>query len=295
MGGDWVSVSRVEPATSSPGRDAALSIAVAVCGTLLGVGGVMLWVGPTALLPPGPDTSGIASGIALVGLVGLVVVLAGFRRQTARALRSTVPHMFPFGPVSLDVALYLLVFAVVTCSTHAFFDVFTGADNGGQVEGLSNQNALDLVLFGASVVVYLATMFAVLLIARVVKMGRAIDHHRHLDPYRTGQTDSADGPEWVPPLGPAAPASRYARPVLLGVSVIVGLGMSAAVQLLEVGLQPASPMQWLAGQAFTPLWALLTAWAVSYLDAGTRILERRYVSGVPLPELAPAGRGEAIP
>jgi hypothetical protein len=48
-----------------------------------------------------------------------------------------------------------------------------------------------------------------------------------------------------------------------------------------VSLQPAPAMQWLAGQAFTPLWALLTAWALAYLDTGTRTLESRYVSVVP--------------
>ncbi|MGC2289815.1 MAG: hypothetical protein WA688_08175 [Thermoplasmata archaeon] len=261
-------------------------MAVAVFASLLGVGGVMFWVGPAALLPPGPTATAVASIFVLVGVGGLCLIFGGFPRAASRALRSTVPHMFPFGPMPLDIALYLLVFAVVTCSTHAFFDVFTGADNGGQVDGLANQNALDLILAAASIVVYLATMFAVYLIARVVRLGRLIDHHRHVDPYRTGRSNPEDALEWVPPAGPAAPASRYARPVLYGVSVVVALAMSAAVQLLEVSLQPAPPMQWLAGQAFTPLWALLTAWALAYLDTGTRTLETRYVSIVP-PVTAP--------
>jgi hypothetical protein len=235
----------------------------------------------------------IAGALVGGGLLGLVVLFGGFPRATSHALRSTVPHMFPFGSVPMDVALYLLVFAVVTCSTHAFFDVFTGADNGGQVEGLANQNALDLILAGASIVVYLSTMFAVFLIARVVRLGRLIDHHHHMDPYRTGQAAPADSPDWVPPTGPAAPPSRYARPVLYSVSVIVALGMSAAVQLLEVSLQPASASQWLAGQAFTPLWALLTAWALAYLDSGTRTLESRYVSVVPPVHSVPTAPGEA--
>ena len=253
----------------------------------------MFWVGPAALLPPGPTATGIATGFVIVGAIGLAVLFGGFRRETAWALKSTVPHMFPFGPVPLDIALYVLVIAVVTCSTHAFFDVFTGADNGGQVEGLANQNALDLILAGASVVVYLATMFAVYLIARVVRLGRLIDRHRHVDPYHIGHADPADAVDWVPPTGPATPPSKYARPVLYGVSVVVALGMSAAVQLLEVSLEPASPMQWLAGQAFTPLWALLIAWALAYLDTGTRTLESRYVAVVPPSPSAPASRGEA--
>jgi hypothetical protein len=241
----------------------------------------MFWVGPTALLPAGAIATALATAFAVAGLAGLGILFGGFPRATFRALRSTVPHMFPFGSVPLDIALYVLVFGIVTCSTHAFFDVFTGADNGGQVEGLANQTALDLVLAGAYLVVYLAAMFAVFLVGRVVRLGRLIDHHRHLDPYRTGQGAPADSPDWVPPTGPAAPSSRYARPVLYGVSVIVAVGMSAAVQLLEVSLQPAAPSQWLAGQAFTPLWALLTAWALAYLDSGTRALESRYVSAVP--------------
>jgi hypothetical protein len=231
--------------------------------------------------------------LVLVGAVGLGVLLGGFPRATARALRSTVPHMFPFGSVPLDIALYALVFAVVACSTHALFDVFTGADNGGQVEGLANQNALNWVLAGASIVVYLATMFAVFLIARVVRLGRLIDHHHHVDPYRTGEPAPADSPDWVPPTGPAAPSSRYARPVLYAVSVMVGVGMSAAVQLFEVNLQPALPAQWLAGQAFTPLWALVIAAALAYLDTGTRALEARYVAAVPPVLDAPAGHGDA--
>lgn len=261
--------------------NALLSVAVATSGTFLGVGGVMLWVGPAALLAPGPTATGLTLGLVVVGLVGLLILFGGFPRATTRALRSTVPHMFPFGSMPLDIALYLLVFAVVSCSTHAFFDVFTGADNGGQVDGLANQNALDLILLGASVVVYLSTMFAVLLIARVVRLGRTIDQRRHLDPYRTESSEPPEEPHWVPPTGPAAAPSRYARPVLYSVSLLVGLGMSAAVQLLEVSLQPAAPMQWLVGQAFTPFWALITAGALAYLDTGTRVLESRYITVVP--------------
>lgn len=266
------------PMQSDDRRDALLSVTVAILGTVLALGGVMFWVGPAALLPPGPFASGVATSFVLVGLLGLGVLFGGFSRATARALRSTVPRMLPFGSVPLDVALYLLVFAVVTCSTHAFFDVFTGADNGGQVDGLTNQTALDLVLLAASVIVYLATMFAVLLIARVVRLGRLMDERRQIDPYQRGPPAEPEYPEWRPTSGPASPPSRYARPVLYAVSVIIGMGMSAGAQLLEVGLQPASPAQWLAGQAFTPLWALLTAWALAYLDTGSRTLEARYVS-----------------
>lgn len=253
----------------------------------------MLWVGPGALLPAGPASSALALAFALVGLVGLGVLVAFAWPTVARALRATVPHMFPFGPVPLDVALYLLVFAVVTCSTHAFFDVFTGADNGGQVDGLANQAALNQILLAASVVVYLATMYAVFLIARVVRLGRLIDHRRRLDPYRTGFTEPPEAPRWVRAAGPSAGPSKYGRPVLYTVSVLVGLGTSTAVQLLEVNLQPASPIQWLVGQAFTPLWALLTAAAVGYLDTGTRALEDRYVSTVPPNAELRAAAGDA--
>lgn len=272
---------------------AVLSTAVALFGTLLGLGAVMAWVGPGALLTPGPAATALTSAFVLVGGAGLVVLFGAFSRRTSAALRSTVPHMFPFGSVPLDVALYLLVFAVVTCSTHAFFDVFTGADNGGQVDGLANQNALDLILLGASVVVYLSTMFAVLLIGRVVRMGRRLDAERP-DPYRQGPPEPSEEPEWRPPTAPAAPASRYAGPVLYAVSLIVGLGMSAATQLLEVSLQPASPMQWVAGQAFTPVWALVTAWALRYLDRGTRTLERRYYAAVGAATAASAPRAEPV-
>ncbi len=268
----------VDPRESTDRTDALLAIGVAASGSLLGVGGVMLWVGPAALLPPGPVASGVTWGLIVAGLLGLLGLFGAVPRATSRALRSTVPHMFPFGSVPLDIALYVLVFAVVTCSTHAFLDVFTGADNGGQVDGLANQNALDLILFGAYLVVYLSAMFAVFLVARVVHLGRAIDQRKGLDPYRTEVPEEDREPAWVPPIGPAAPPSRYARPVLYATSVIVGLGMSAAVQLLEVSLQPAPPVQWLVGQAFTPLWALLTAGALAYLDRGTRTLETRYLS-----------------
>lgn len=268
----------VDARASTDRTDALLAIGVAASGSLLGVGGVMLWVGPAALLPPGPVASGVTWGLIVAGLLGLLLLFGAVPRATSRALRSTVPHMFPFGSVPLDIALYVLVFAVVTCSTHAFLDVFTGADNGGQVDGLANQNALDLILFGAYLVVYLSAMFAVFLVARVVHLGRAIDQRKGLDPYRTEVPEEDREPAWVPPTGPAAPPSRYARPVLYGTSVIVGLGMSAAVQLLEVSLQPAPPLQWLVGQAFTPLWALLTAGALAYLDRGTRTLETRYLS-----------------
>jgi hypothetical protein len=275
-------------------RDAILAVTVAVLGTLLAIGAVLIWVGPAALLPPGPTAVGLETAFVLVGALGLGVLFGGFRQATGRALRSTVPHMFPFGSVPLDIACYVLVFAVVACSTHALFDVFTGADNGGQVEGLANQAALNLVLAAAYGVVYLSTMYAVFLIARVVRLGRSIDHHQHTDPYRTGQPAPAEAPDWVPSKGPAAPSSQYARPVLYVVSGIVGIGMSAAVQLFEVSLQPAAPMQWLAGQAFTPLWAVLTAWALAYLDTGTRTLEARYVAVVPPTAATRAGLGDAM-
>lgn len=283
-----------ESSTGSTDRgDALLSLGVVGSGTLLGVGGVMLWVGPAALLAPGPQAEAVTLGLILSGLLGLLILFGAFPRATSRALRSTVPHMFPFGTVPLDIALYVLVFAVVTCSTHAFLDVFTGADNGGQVDGLTNQAALDEILFGASVVVYLSAMYAVLLVARVVHMGRAIDQRRGLDPYRREVPDEEKEPPWIPPIGPAAPPSRYARTVLYAASVIVGLGMSAAVELLEVGLQPAPALQWLVGQAFTPFWALLTAGALAYLDRGTRTLELRYLALPPVEGTATAPSNES--
>lgn len=255
----------------------------------------MLWVGPSALLPPGAGASGLAFAFVAAGGGGLALLLGGFYRRTVRAVRSTVPHLYPFGPVSLDVAMYLLAFAVVTCFTHAFFDVFTGADNGGQVDGLVHQATLSAVLWAASVVVYLAALGAVILIARVVRLGRQIDRRRSVDPYRRGEPEPRDDPERPEPLlsGDPAPArSAYARPVLYGVSVLVAVGMSAAVQLLEANLQPAPAVDWLASQAFTPVWALLTAAGLAYLDSGTRRLEARFVSGEPAVTGRSSGSGQ---
>lgn len=254
----------------------------------------MLWaVGPTALFAPGPDATALALAFVVVGGGCLAILFGLFGRVTVRSLRATVPHLVPFGSLPLDVALYALVFAVVTCSTHAFFDVFTGADNGGQVDGLANQRTLSYVLLAASIVVYLATTFAVLLIARVVRLGRQIDLHRNADPYRVGPPtpDEWAEPPLVPARRPAPPPSPFARPLVCGVSILVGVGMSAVAQLFEANLQPASAADWLASQAFTPIWALGTAWGLAYLDSGVRRLESRYVLTVLSAQSPVAGPG----
>lgn len=266
-------VPAVDPPVSR--LDAVGLVLAVLCATLLGDGALLLWLGPTSLFAPVGAAAGVPAALTAAGGLGLAVLGATRGRSLGRALRGTVPRLFPFGSVAVSIAAFLLIFGVIASFFHAFLDVFTGADNGGQVTALANQTVLTIVSWLAYGIVVLLAVYAALLVQRVVRMGMVVDARRGRDPYRRSPAPSA--PPEPAAADPTPPPTRpYARPVLYSVALIVALGMSVATQVIETGLEPAAPVNWLGAQAFTPLWAAATALVVEYIDRGLRGLEARY-------------------
>ncbi|HZY91332.1 MAG TPA: hypothetical protein VFG07_00950 [Thermoplasmata archaeon] len=247
---------------------------------------LMLIVGSGSFFPA---TGGLARvPWALTG-AGTVVAAAAFLavgRRLPLVLRSTTPRLYPFAPLAVNAAIFVVLLVGAVSVFHGFFDVFTSAHNGGDVSSLSDQDDLNSLIIGASVVVWILTLYAILVMFRVFQLGRYLDH-------RVGGRDVygrvADPVPAPKPPGsatrPAAPPPAKGRGVLVAVTVLLALVISAAIQILEVNVGPAPALAWLWAQPFTPLLTLPVATGIGLIDRGLRDLERRYAAHVS--ELAP--------
>ncbi len=278
--------------TPRPG-DTTLVILLSIFGVLLADGGLMVLLGAQGLLPTTLPYSLIPPALAGAGLLGTAVLLGPFRGRLRETLHRVAPRLYPLGPMTLNLTLYFLVVASVVTVFHAFFDVFTGAHYGGSVAGLADQTDLTLLLIGGSVLVWFLTLYAVLVIARVIRMGQNVQRLNRSDPYHRHDPPSEPPVVWVPAGARASPPSpRAARPTLFVSTVVVSFGISAAIQILEGDISPAPVLSWLWAQLFTPVWALGTAAGIAYIDSGLRALERDFLLAR---ERAPAPRSTPQP
>ncbi len=286
--------SSVAQAGGAPGpADATLVILLAIFGALLADGGLMVLLGAQALLPTTFPYAFFPPALAAAGLLGIALLLGPFRGRLRETLHRVAPRLYPLGPLTLNLTLYFLVVASVVTVFHAFFDVFTGSHNGGSVSSLADQTDLTLLLIGGSVLVWFLTLYAVLVVARVIRMGQNIQRYNRADPYARHDLPSEPPVVWVPEGARASPPPpRAARPMLFVSTVVVSFGISAAIQILEGDISPAPVLDWLWAQLFTPVWALGTAAGIAYIDSGLRALERDFLLAW---EQAPAQRSSPEP
>ena len=237
----------------------------------------MFVVTPGAIVPPGPWATAIPLSLLLLGVVGIAGGWAVSGRRLIPTLNAAAPRLFPLGRLWLNLAVFVLIMIGAASTFHALFDVFTSAHNGGDTTAVEDQVDLDGLLIGASVVVWILTLYAVLAIARAVRMGRLVDAHRGPDPYgqRVEPPTAEERPSSVGvPLAPPAPP--YGRAVVLVVTGLYAFGISASIQVLEVNVGAAPFGDWLWSQLLTPAWAVLVGAGIGGIDRAIRELEVRY-------------------
>ncbi len=259
--------------------EAALLVLGIVAAGIAVDGALMILVGPGSFFPEVGSWVLLPTILVVVGALTALGAFLGLGRRTGSVLGRAVPRLFPFAPLWANAGLFVLVLVGAVSVFHGFFDVFTSAHSGGNVSQLTDQGDLSALLIGASVVVWLLTLYAVAVMFRVFRLGRAVDaQHRERDVY--GRPIAPPELEPVLPRGrmPSPPAPPRARSVLIAVTVLLALVISAAIQILEVDVGPAPAIAWLWAQPFTPLLSLPVATAISLVDRGIRDLERRYVA-----------------
>ena len=279
---------------------AAWLVVIASASAVAVDGFLMLLVGASSFFPDGSAAAiwvppALALGGALVALLGTLMV----RSRLGRAIPALLPRLFPLGPAVLQFGLFVLILVGVVSVAHGFFDVFTSAHAGGNFGSIQDQSDLDSLLIAGSVVVWLLTGYTIAVIARTVRMGRAVAARAGPDVY--GRVpDPSDGPGPRIPANFVAPpaAIRLATPTLFAITIALAIAVSAGIQILEVDVQPAPPLDWLAAQVFAPIWAVATAAGLRGLDGVVRQSERQYVAAVrgePVPTTSPGGSAPATP
>ena len=271
----------VRPLALTPRAERVL-VVMGIVAAGVGIDGLlMLWVGAGALVPATGTYAAVPSALAAVGVAASALCFLLLGRRARSILAATTPRLYPFAPFPVNAGLYVVILVGAVSVFHGFFDVFTSAHNGGDVSGLTDQGDLSALLIGASVVVWILTVYAVLLMFRVFRLGR------YLDPPRAGR--DVYGRPVEPSARPPGPARLRAdfvggdpgdRAVLFAVTLLLALVVSAAIQVLEIDVGPAPVAAWLWAQPFTPLLTLPVAAALGLLDHGLRDLERRFVERV---------------
>lgn len=263
------------------GRPTTRFEALAILGLALGLGtavdGLLLtFVGTSDLVAavlPGPGTWAIVVTGALVALAGWVALGARWRV----VLDAVTPRLYPYAsaPVNAGVFLVLLVSAVAVYA--GFFEMFVGAHDNGDFAAVGNQNTLSLLIDAATGLLWAATAYAILLIRRMVSIGRYLESPPGSRDAYGASLDAAASPappssSWTEPLPPEGFARSARFAVALGLAFLIAVG----IQVLEVGLAPAAPGDWLAGQVLLPAMPLAVTLGCEGIDRGVRELERRF-------------------
>ncbi|HYK92468.1 MAG TPA: hypothetical protein VEY07_00285 [Thermoplasmata archaeon] len=238
---------------------------------------LMLLVGSGSFFPSTGTTAWVAPALTALGAAISSAAFLGLGRRARPVLEGTIPRLFPFAPLPVNAGIFVVLLVGAVSVFHGFFDVFTSAHNGGDVSTLSDQGDLSALLIGASVVVWILTIYAVLVMFRVFRLGRSIDAPvSGRDVYGRVIEETSGRDSWRPSRTPSPPVPGGARAVLFAVTLLLALVISAAIQILEVDVGPAPALAWLWAQPFTPLLSLPVAAGIGLVDRGLRDLEARY-------------------
>lgn len=261
-----------------PRSEAALLVLGIVAAGVAVDGLLMVLVGSGSFFAQPATGAGVALVLLGLGTALSVTAFGLLGRGGASALRLATPRLYPFAPLWMNAGLFVILLVGAVSVFHGFFDVFTSAHNGGNVSQLSDQGDLSALLIGASVVVWVLTLYAVAVMFRVFQLGRFADtpragrdvYGRPVDPPTSPPTVRAGRP-------PSPPVPERARSVLVAVTILLALVISAAMQILEVDVGPAAPTAWLWAQLFTPMLTVPVATGIALVDRGIRDLEQRFV------------------
>lgn len=174
--------------------------------------------------------------------------------------------------------MLLLVLGAIVQATVV---VFSGADVSGAVVGPGGPTPYELLLLGASGLLWALATIGVLAMWRYIRIGRAVDRARGVDPFAGPDTEPwPSEPTWKPDRAPIPPPAAGSDRAIAVVTVVLFLGATVGLQLLQTPLgPPAVPLFWGSMAASVPI-ALGIARGLSVVDAGVREIEHRYADVV---------------
>ena len=271
------------------------SEALALAGLALGVGtfldGLLLSTFGTADLVPGLPVGPATWTVAATGAVIAAASLVALGHRAGPVVDAVAPRLYPYAAGGLNAGIFLVLLVSAVAVYAGFFEMFVGAHDNGDFTALGNQTALSAMIDVATGLLWAATAYAILLIHRMVSIGRYLESPPGtVDAYATAPLENPrpapPSPRWTEPpaTDPVARWSRFALAV--GLSVVIAVG----IQVVEVGLAPASPSVWLAGQLLLPAMPVAVTLGCEGIDGGVRDLERRFARRW---QASPAGPGTA--
>lgn len=257
-------------------RDSVAAVAIAVGGGLLVDGLLFSLLGTSDVLPgiaPGPATWSLA-------IFGGVLALAGGLALGARigaVVAAVTPRLYPYGSTAVNLGVFLALLVSAVAVYAGFFEMFVGAHDNGDFGSLANQTAVSVLIDAATGLLWVVTGYSVLLIHRMVSIGRYLE-----TPGAATDTASADAtPRPAPPRpGWAEPpaAGELGRRTLVAASVGLAFTIAAAIQIVELGLAPASATDWWAGQVLLPAMPLAVVFGTGAIARGVGEMERRFTA-----------------
>lgn len=271
-----------------------LDLAVWAIGpSLVALGALMAVDSTSALFPDQGLARAVPALLVATGLLAFGVPWAYGGRAFVARVGAAVPRGYPFGPAWLQGAIFVVLVLSGAAVVSSLASDYSGALNGGSPTGLADPGAINELYLAASVLLWLFALWGIALLARVLRLGRALDRRRP----GTAARARPPGDEEAPVVGlPSPPMTPEGRRAVLLVAIAWGFVASAGIQVLETNLEPISAVGWLATQIFTPAWAGGLGVAALGLDAFLRDLERRYapVRTAPAPGAALVGDGRGF-
>ncbi len=264
-----------------PRRQRVAIVLLAATGILSIDGLVLELAGAGALLPSGPPYAQIPLVLLVGGALGASATIYLQRRTIFETIRLTVPRLYPLAPTWVHVLLYGSILVGAVAVFLGLFDILSAAHSNGNTAQIADPNAANLLIGIGSLLVWALALYATLVVLRAIRMGQLIAARTGDDVY--GPRDSSEIPSPVrllrgAHLSPRRPKSS--RPLFYGVTIVLMLGLSAAIQALEINSSPAPPIAWAWGELFLPLWGALIAGGLWIVDEGIRSLERNYAAVV---------------
>lgn len=261
--------------------------AAAVVGLGIGGGaiadGLLIAEFGTSDLAPTLPAGGLAAALVAIGALATLGSVAVLRGRVRTVLTSVAPRLYPYASPSANTAVYLVILLSAVAVYAGFFEMFVGAHDNGDFASVGDQTALSILVDTATVLLWIVTGYAVLLIHRMVSIGRFLDAPRTPTDAYGAPVDPPDPPSPPRPgwSAPPAPDGR-SRATLLALSVGLAFAIAAGIQVAEVGLAPASAVDWWAGQVLLPAMPIAVVFGTGAIGRGVGEMERRFVARWPV-------------
>jgi hypothetical protein len=274
-------------ASGGPSFHDVLALLVVSAGSVAVLGALLTLDGPAALGVVGPAAPWLGPGLLLGGAGGFLGAFLAGGRRTARDLLDLTPRLYPYARRPVQAGIYLLGVVSTAAVVSALFAEYSGALQGGDPTAVARPYVLNDLYLAASALWWVLAIWVVALIAKVVGMGRALEHARGRNVYGLVEEEGAAP---APPQGGTlpTPAPKGQPRIVVGATVAVALAAVAGIQAVEVGGDPAPAGLWFAFELLTPIWAAGVALTLLGIDRHVRELELRYSTpGSALPVVSP--------